>query len=87
MSPADERREARQTQYIPGRFDELGPNDKDTVSADFRVQAIRGPVGDWAAYFGNRHTLHDASVARYGHKLSHKAAMELFPNISGRYRE
>jgi len=55
------------------------------------IVAVRGMVGDWAAYIGAEPTgqhEHDAVEAaeQYGEKLSESHAHFLFPSISGYYR-
>ena len=75
-----------QTQDIPGRFDSLPSEHGSQVSMNITVVASRGAIGDWAAYYGNGlNSVPD--VAKYGHKLTREAARQLFPNISGAYRD
>lgn len=75
-----------QVQEVPGKFAALGQANDDIVSQGCRIVAVRGAIGDWAAYVGNPDAS-PAEVAQYGHKLTREAARQLFPNISGAYRE
>lgn len=59
----------------------------DIVEArSIKCVAVQDAFGEWAAYYGDIDDSDDA-VASHGYKLPHIAALRLFPNIAGRYRD
>lgn len=67
-------------------FSDLPNAPASRVEATFTIVARRGTIGDWAAYFGPA-DWGAAQVASEGNKLPREAARQVFPNISGPYRD
>jgi hypothetical protein len=70
--------------FFPWRRPKPGESHK--VCSLFLMVASFGPAEDWAVYYGPPSWTPER-VAAEGDKLSREAAMVLFPNVVGYYRD